>query len=82
MLRLLLAAALACGAAHAAEPTAAPGVELARVEWSRLAPVEQGVLAPMQAQWRTLEPRQQQRLRDVAARWQAAPPLRRAAIER
>jgi len=79
-LRVLLAAALACGGAHA-EPPAAPA-EPARIEWSRLAPAEQGVLAPMQAQWSTLAPRQQQRLRDVAARWQAAPPLRRALIER
>lgn len=73
--------------AAAAQPSQAPAAaarmaaHMTPIDWVKLEPPEQQVLAPLREQWAHLPPSQQQHLQRLAGRAQNAPAARREAIQ-
>jgi Protein of unknown function (DUF3106) len=57
---------------------AAASATQAQVEWSRLSPQQQGVLAPLSRDWARVDPSQQQKWIEVANRYRSLPPQEQA----
>ena len=78
---LLLAQALAAGAAFAQAPAAQPPVVASGPVWSDLAPAQRAVLAPLERDWATIESARKQKWVDIAARFPRMSPDEQARVQ-